>query len=77
MHGAEMPTRAGGRRTALVASRMELSGVMMMPGATTAASRTAVGDEYSSGFTCTLQPTPDSNVTLVPSVNERWRGASA
>ncbi len=39
-------------RTALVASRMELRGVMMMPGATTAASRTAVGEEYSSGFTC-------------------------
>jgi hypothetical protein len=31
---------------------MELRGVMMMPGAITAASRTAVGDEYSSGFTC-------------------------
>jgi hypothetical protein len=31
---------------------MELSGVIMMPGDTTAASRTAVGDEYSSGFTC-------------------------
>jgi hypothetical protein len=29
---------------------------MMMPGAMTAARRTAVGDEYSSGFTCRPPP---------------------
>ena len=57
-------------RTALVASRMELRGVMMMPGATTAASRTAVGDEYSSGFTCGKNKYLQLNFTVADAANK-------